>query len=710
MLIVCHSRALDTERGVMSVAAPSLFISLSGIARLAHVQRPVASVWRTRAAGSESPFPPPVADDRGSEVFDARQVAEWLVATGRGNNPEVVADAPAYARFDATSRGDEESFHALTALIAVRAVAGDSIGALDRDQLLDLSDELDPDDACIASEVEGLGDDVVSMARFVDVLVDGAYSASAAFESLLGDRFRDGRRALTRTALSREAIDLVAELAVELARSNPFADPEHPLFVDPTGACGDLLIGVLSSVDEGVDVGVAMADSRGFAARLLRRRLLAHGMPHTPLTVSATGEFDAEGALVQVAQFPTPESPTMSPEQILASIENVALQMDDAQRAVVLAPAAVLIDGGLPPGAESIRSAILRSGKLRAMVRLPRGMVVGNPRQALALWVFGPAHARVALAEKWTLVADLVEESLVAATRSDLVSDLTAAMGEEAIIRAHAFRFARRLPSSVILASSGSLIASQKLVALVPVEVAPARHIPAVADFPARLDAVIAGLGDDAPAGVRQLGVNTSPTLLPQATLGALADARHVRCLPGARISHDGIGAAAGYPVIGVEELTGQASIGSRTIDRLLLEAAYPAARITAPGDVAFCTSPQPRAWVDTAGFSVVAYPARILRIHTSDSAGLIPEVLAADVERHTSRDWKRWVVRRVVPTERAGLVDVLANVSSERDALAERMRRLDELENVLIEGVVAGTLTTAGSNAEAVALSKGTE
>ncbi|TQL47158.1 hypothetical protein FB562_0206 [Homoserinimonas aerilata] len=690
----------------MTIAAPSLFISLSGIARLAHVQRPVVSVWRTRAASSESPFPPPVADDRGSEVFDARQVAEWLAQTGRGNNPHVLADAPAYARFDATGRGDEESFHALTALVAVRA-AGAPIGALDRDQLLDLADELDPDDVCVAGEVDGLGDDVVSMARFVEVLVDGAYSASAAFESLLGDRFRDGRRALTRTALGAEASELVNELAVELARSNPFADPEHPLFVDPTGACGDLLVGVLRSVAEGVDVGVMTAESGGFAGRLLRRRLLAHGMPHAPLTVSATGEFAAEGALVHVAQFPTPDRPTMTAGQILASIENIALQMDDAQRGVVLAPAAILIDGDLSPDAEAIRSEILRSGRLRAVVRLPRGLVIGNPRQALALWVFGPAHAAVSLADKWTLVADLIEEPLVPATRSDLVSDLAAAMGDESFIRAHAFRFARRLPTSVILAGSGSLIAAEKPVAMVPVEAAAARR--ASAGLPAQLDAVIAGLGDGAPVTVRHVTVAASPRFLPQAALGSLASARHVRCLPGARIRHDDIGTAAGYPVIGVDELTGASLVGSRTIDRLLLEAAYPAARLTAPGDVVFCVSPQPRAWVDAAGFSVVVYPARILRIDTSDPAGLVPEVLAADIERHTSRDWKRWVARRIVPTERAGLVDVLANVSSERAALAERMRRLDELANVLVDGVAVGALTTAGSDAEILALSKGT-
>ena len=209
----------------MKATTPRLFISLSGIARLAHVQRPVVSMWRSRAAASELPFPSPVAQDRGSDVFDALQVAEWLQITNRGNNPDVVADAAAFARFDATSRGDDESFHALTALVALRAVTDKPIGAMTADELRDLADESDPDDASILSEIEGLGDELASMARFVDVLVDGAYTASAAFEALLGERFRDGRRVLTRTALEPAATDLVSELAVELARSNPHTNP-----------------------------------------------------------------------------------------------------------------------------------------------------------------------------------------------------------------------------------------------------------------------------------------------------------------------------------------------------------------------------------------------------------------------------------------------------------------------------------------------------
>ncbi|GAA1217778.1 hypothetical protein [Rhodoglobus aureus] len=699
----------------MTATKPDLFISLSGIARLAQVQRPVVSMWRSRAAASDAPFPSPVAQDRGSEVFDARRVAEWLVATGRGNNPDVVADAPAFARFDATSRGDSESFHALTALVALRAAADEPIGAFDREQLLDLADEVDPDDTSLQSEVVAPGDELVAMARFVDVLVDGAYGASAAFESLLGERFREGSRALSRTALEPGATALVSELAMELARSNPAAHPNQPIFVDPTGACGDLLIAVLKSIDESVDAAAITANTNGSGARLLRRRLVAHQLPHASLAVSNTGEFSASGAPVHVAQFPHPESPVMSPVQILSEIDNIVLQMDDAQRAVVLAPASVLTDARLTAEADAIRSQILRSGKLRAIVRLPRGLVTGNPRQALALWVCGPAHESVARADKWTMVADLGDEPLSAGMRTDLVSDLTAAMGDEASIRAHAFRFARPVSTGALLARSGSLVASTKPVVTVPRTTATQQRQQVGADFPARLDAIIAALGEEAPEAVRNVVPTDSPLSLPAATLGSLAGSRHVRCLSGARLASEDLQADIGYAVIGVDELTGQVEVGARRIDRLVLAAEYPAARLTEPGDVVFCTSPHPKAFVDAAGFSVVRYPARILRINSSDPAGLVSELLASDIAEQSSREWKRWLVRRVVPAERAGLAQALESVASERAVLAERMRTLVDLENLLVGGVVAGTLTThnnqiiTGSGAAIIALPEGT-
>jgi len=51
-------------------AAP-LRISLSDIALLARVQRPVVSMWRTRAARTNHPFPDAIVTDRGQPAFDS---------------------------------------------------------------------------------------------------------------------------------------------------------------------------------------------------------------------------------------------------------------------------------------------------------------------------------------------------------------------------------------------------------------------------------------------------------------------------------------------------------------------------------------------------------------------------------------------------------------------------------------------------------------
>ena len=61
-----------------------LLIDLTGVARLAEVQRPVASVWRTRFASSSDPFPQIVSSSGGRPLFDAISVAQWLTRTDRG--------------------------------------------------------------------------------------------------------------------------------------------------------------------------------------------------------------------------------------------------------------------------------------------------------------------------------------------------------------------------------------------------------------------------------------------------------------------------------------------------------------------------------------------------------------------------------------------------------------------------------------------------
>ena len=61
-------------------------MTMQSIADLTRVQREVVSTWRTRSIGTSHPFPPSLSDSE--LLFDAQQIADWLEATGRGNNPE----------------------------------------------------------------------------------------------------------------------------------------------------------------------------------------------------------------------------------------------------------------------------------------------------------------------------------------------------------------------------------------------------------------------------------------------------------------------------------------------------------------------------------------------------------------------------------------------------------------------------------------------
>lgn len=56
-------------------------MTMSDVARLAGVRRPVVTVWRKRYAGSERPFPAPVDLVRGVERFARDEIVGWLVAT-----------------------------------------------------------------------------------------------------------------------------------------------------------------------------------------------------------------------------------------------------------------------------------------------------------------------------------------------------------------------------------------------------------------------------------------------------------------------------------------------------------------------------------------------------------------------------------------------------------------------------------------------------
>jgi hypothetical protein len=674
----------------MTTTDTTLLMTMSDVAALAHVQRPVVTVWRSRSAQSDTPFPAPVRRTRGVDLFDAHQVGSWLERTGRGNNPAATADAAAYAVLDGQP-DDGVAFYGVTALLLLRASSDHALTGQTAADLLDAADEYDPDDDLLFREVEALGANLPALARYVDALVEAAFGPIPAFERLLADRVKRSLGDAGDLTLSRTAIDLMTHTVTALR----FSQPTDSVLVDPTGSAGDLFVAIRAAHPG--DLSVLTANDDSSTARLQRRRLMVHGIVRTALPVQPSGAFTVNGAAVTVAQYPSAARPSMSAVEMLSAIEQIVLQMTDQQLAVVMAPSAVLNDTGLAREAEQLRSALLRSGRVRAIVRLPAGLVTRKPQQVQALWVLGTAHGDIPMADRYALVADLVATPLDAAAIDDVVADLVASLGDRGTVRAHSFRFARLALTRSLLASRRPLVAGARTVAA------------ASEQSPAALAVHI-----DRLAALLQCDLTVEPATTagpgPASAVHQLLTSNHLRYLPGHRIDStdviEGATDAAGIRLIGPAEVATPASLGHRRIDRLRFASDYPAGRVTEPGDVVFCTAPRPNAVVDTEGTSVVVYPARILRINPADPNGLMADVLANGIAALPPghRRWRAWPVRQVAPNERAALADALTSLRLEQKQARERLGQLDELTDLLMAGVTAGSITIASD-----ALSKGT-
>lgn len=700
-----------------TTAPPRASITLSGIARLARVQRPVVSMWRSRAADTESPFPAPIAHERGQPRFDVAEIAQWIADTHRGNNADVIADAAAFARLSDLGRGGDVAFDALTACIALSAAAGRPLGDLDVDDLLDLADAVDPDDVELYRELERVGDDAVLFARFADRFVDAAYDHASAFERAMDERFREGQTHLVRGHLSTDALDLIAALALDLASSMRGAVAgvaDDLAFADPFDAASDVLVAIAKAAPEHAELTVSYAtsirgagraaaardaaafDSAERARRTSRRRARTHGMR------------TAFGTAPCVHVAPLPLEASTRPQDLLAAVGQLIESLGADDRAIVVGPASALIDDGLDVDANVVRNAALRSGCVRAMVRLPRGLVTSSPRQALALWVLAPAQ-RLDPGDRWALTVDLTGVDLTPDVRQDLVSDIASAVEPGADVRMRQLRFGAVARLATAIAAQRSLVHratvqrprtadGRSAIVATPTD---------AASRSAYIDALVAELGGEPTITTRVRPSSVSTRAMP---LETLVRAGRVRVLPGTRLDAAELGRDGGFAVIGIDELRAPDAPGRvgapRTVDRLSFVERHPRATITEPGDV-IVEAARGRAWamVDRVGANVVEAPARIIRLVTPSPgttgvpaeepvATLDPDVLAADVRAASGTDWRRWLVREVPISERDGLRDALAGIRAVRDEMRARLATLDHLELALTDAVASGDVT----------------
>lgn len=654
------------------ITAPSLLIDLAGVARLAGVQRPVASMWRSRFASSPDPFPPAVADENGRPRFDLEQVADWLVRTGHGNNPEAREDGAAAAAPSDFSFSDSSAVAELQALITLHAQI-DDLDELTHAEIEEAATTIDPLDRFIRREITAHVSRGAPWLTYAARLVDAAYSPSAALVHIARRHVASNRAAGSAGPLVAEAIALVVDVTLALAGDDATVTldgRDAPLSAAVASGLGDDLSIVLP----------AGADSR-----CVRRHLLVGEHWVADEAAPATRS-------VVVARVPAGRGEEVA--AILRAVDEVSLSLRAADAAVVIGPARALTDP-LVGADEQARADILRSGRVRGIARLSAGLVDSAVRESLAIWVLGDPAGEVAPAQRITAVADLTGAQLTPATRADLISDLVAGMGGGRDLRAHQFRFAAFVPTASLQARSGSLVASAKR--------SPQPPAAAAAELPALLDMAAEAVRSD----LAPIEFAPEPHGVPRAaSVSELIGAGHVRRVQGTRLDADLMGSE-GLIVVTASDLDEPASIGRTRVDQLAFANRHPSAQLTRPGDVVFRTSPTAAAWVDTDGSKVVAYPARVLRITPADPGGLVPELVAADIAAQAGGPgaWKRWMLRRVAPSAIAPLRRALAESAVARAELTGRVARLDHYIDTLTTAVAAGAVSLTEPDAVASAL-----
>ena len=677
------------------------------VARLAGVERAVVSVWRSRFPQDHAtPFPAPISMEGKNHYFSPHAVVDWLTSTGHGNNANARDDLPLHMR--AFPAIDGES---MTALLALRHGLGSDLCDLSPDGLLDAADEFDPNDDWLFREIDSLAEELPRAAEAVDAVAGASFSAAHAFDVL--ERLHADTDA--QRVLSTAAGDFICDLAEAAART-VIGDDAHIRLLDQTGRSAAILARLVERLDGIADVRIGSPHLDDETFRSLRRRLSLAGVPFESIAVGDVGDFAVEGPVVILSQHPVRASD--EPLAVFDAMENIVAQLTRQQCAIVIAPAAVLIDELSDTRARTTRRQLIASGRLRAAIRLPKGCVPAHPRQRLAMWVLGYSSGPDNADSRRTYVSALGAQNFGLADREALVGDVIAAWGDPRIARERVFTRGARVPEATLKVSSSSLVTD------VAVDARP--DTPAAPEDGAhrrerlsRLEQAATSRIGPVLTGLFETRNGYAPR---EATLGQLAGDRHLSIRPGARIAAHHIGGI-GFVVVGPEELSVGDAPGARQIDRELFAQHYPKVSLTLPGDVVFVTSPTPRAWVDVDGATVPLSPARVIRLNQADANAAVPELIAAGINAQPvhARDWQTWTVRRLrYVVDREDLLDpetrelslreqrtamreleingyrrLRAQVDALRQSLQHRLALLDEIDELVADGVSAGILTT---------------
>lgn len=580
------------------LAESALLMTMTDIAELAGVQRPVVSNWRRRAVG----FPGPAGGDEKQPLFDPRQVADWLLATSRIDRERAEQELSLFTLTGlATQYEGPDVIATVTALISLRYLAGendplsdgigDPLGAASA-----LAAHLDPSDLVLLTEIRSIPSTAGWLVRLVDDLVEASWTCRDAFEQVMAARHRFGVGALSAVAVAPGLARLVAELsgATERARRGGAV-----VVADTAAGPGDLLAAVAHLLGPDNPPSVAAAEADPMLARLTRRRLLVHGVQCADLDVNVGTELpDAPGDPdVIVTQIPYQSGEARDVAAVIDQIGDVAVRLSPGRFGVVLGPATVLT-GELTgfPVEDGHRGDLLKDDVVEAIIRLPGGLMPFRPGYEMALWVLTQArdsrwHGRV-------LLADVSDRTLTHEVIRDLVEDVVTWRRDGYVPGAHRRAYGVQVRVSDLVGPSRgrALMITQRPIGPRERATVANRRVTVITERGVDLDRI----GATATADRRHVSAETlaAADLHPATeTVGALIRSRRLIPRPGTRIAAPHLTGSGRHVVLGTEEVLGTRRLGGRRVDWEVFAQNYPNARLTEPGDVLVTTIPGPAPW-----------------------------------------------------------------------------------------------------------------
>lgn len=624
-------------------------LSLSQVAHLCHVQRPVVSMWRQRPVHG-APFPTP----RPSGRFDADEVLDWLEATGRGNNPQARLDVALETAVPRDANSGE--LGALAALVAARTVITGNLAGMDVEDLLDTVEEADADDEWCWSELQAI-DDLETLAARADALVEAAWTPADAHDRLIQAM---ERRDSNQPRLAPATVELLS------AVTRALLDVSGEI-VDVAGSAADVVAHLLR--DEDLLEPRVVLPGAGPTARRARQRLAARQV--IPRTLGAEDAWELSTGSVVLVHLPT------DPAAALDALDALSVELAPGTRALVVGPAQILVDE--LDQLTSRRDALLREELLRAAVRLPQGLLADGARGHLGLWLMERG------AGNRPRVGDLSGEPLTPVRAQQLLDDLVAVAFDD---RRRAVELLHPVALPSLLARSTSLTTLETTIAVA---------LPGIpGDDAARIQQLLDQLAIPLPNPSKGLAARVAPGRDPSlVTLGDLARRRTIKVVRGTRLDMAALPDGSSR-LWTAESLKSRRTVG---IDLFQLTRQAPNAAVTKPDDVVFCSQGKPVASVDEVGGAMVAYPARVIRL--TPTAALSPRAIAAVINDLPagSAAWRTWQVP--VAKDRRATDDTLDVLDRYEQHLRDRQNVVDELRRVVMRSVPCGAVLVTSTDDE---------